>query len=294
MGWHFDRRHLVPGERLPMEFHARAVAPPAPLCCSPGTLAVDANNLHVPQLRACQLVDHAIAMLTFVERSPAAPVLPDDEFAATLYWRLVSTDSCEACHCGVLLTLRRLLLGMQIPLFVTADGRRERIVAFGMQNALRVAPFARHVMTPRDGCQVITPLSGCGVDATPTQAKLEVILGETPARVAHGGALHQLVWMRSDLGAEFVMDFTGAQYGVDEVLASTRTPFWLARIPEGRAAGEPCRVAHDFELRGTACLYSDAQLDPAVLENKIHAHVGLKIRDGVIGVLQHRQHANSS
>ena len=174
-GWHFDRRHLAQGERLPMQFYARAVAPPAPLRSATGTLAVDADALHVPQLQNCNLAEHARAMLCFVESS-TTPVLPDDTFPAALYWRMVSTDSCEASACGVLLTLRKLLLGMRIPLFVDkAGGGREPVVAFGMQTAIRIEPFTRHLMTPFDGCRVLSR-DGCRVDALRADANLEVLL----------------------------------------------------------------------------------------------------------------------
>ena len=44
-----------------------------------------------------------------------------------------------------------------------------------------------------------------------------------------------------------------------------------------------------FELVGRTCLYSESRLDPSLFANKMHSHIGLKIRDSALGVLEHRQ-----
>ena len=81
--WHFDRRHLAPGGRLPMQFYARAVPPPPPLHAG-DTVAVSASDVAVPQLAHCRLAPHARAALVFVETS-SEPVLPSERTTAPLY-----------------------------------------------------------------------------------------------------------------------------------------------------------------------------------------------------------------
>ena len=201
-----------------MQFYARVVPPPPPLTGSDGTAAVDASTVDVPQLAECGISPLASVALVFVEpltQEHGEPTMPDDAHAAPLYWRIVSTDSCEACHTGVLLTLRNLDYQRGVRVCATAaDGTPDPIVFYGMLNAERTAPFVRHVMTPR---------AGCHVDAA-RGTRPRVRLAEPARPAAYGGCMHQLVYLRTLSGAEYVLDFTGPQYGIDDRLPSTRTP----------------------------------------------------------------------
>ena len=85
---------------------------------------------------------------------------------------------------------------------------------------VRTQPFTRHVMTPIKGCTVEPP--------TPAHPKPTVHLASPVRPASHGGCVHQLVWLCTEDGNEFVMDFTGPQYGVDDELQATGTPFWCA------------------------------------------------------------------
>ena len=109
--WHFDRRHLTAGGRLPMQFYARVTPPPPPLGGMEPTAsaAVYADTINCPQLRGYAAAGYAHVALVFIEQAEGEPVLPSEALTAPLYWRLVSTDSCEALHLGVLLALRTLI-----------------------------------------------------------------------------------------------------------------------------------------------------------------------------------------
>lgn len=311
--WALDLQHKPPRDRLPMTLFARVV--PAPAALGGGLAPVSASALDAPQLPA--LVPHAQAALVFVETSNA-PVLPNELLAphpdgapadaATselLYWKIVSTDSCEALHTGALLTLRS-LVGIH-GLAVLDDDDGSPIVAFGMVNALRIAPFVRHVMVPRAGCTVETAVaddndgedahaadSNPGVVAPPSPAqplrlRQRVRFAEGPREAAHGGALHQLVWCRTAAGRELVLDFTGPQYGEDDRLEATGTPFWSARLPERRAAPHvPVRV-RGFDISEQVALFSEPQLPEALFAEQMHAHMGAWIRDSALAVLDHRK-----
>ena len=107
-GWHFDMRHGPPRDRLPMCFHARAVAAPAALHRSSPLEPVSLGEVEAPQLDGYGYSPLARPVLVFVEKT-TKPVLPDQlemqgKEGERLFWRLVSTDSCEAAHCGELIT----------------------------------------------------------------------------------------------------------------------------------------------------------------------------------------------
>ena len=89
--------------------------------------------------------------------------------------------------------------------------------------------------------------------------------------------------------SKLVMDFTGPQYGVDEFLPATGTPFWQARVPSGLAPDEPCRVAHGFELVGGVALFSGERVHEVALANSMHTHIGTLIATSALGVLDHRR-----
>ena len=85
------------------------------------------------------------------------------------------------------------------------------------------------------------------------------------------------------------IDFTGPQYGIDDTLPSTGTPFWRSCVPRGRAADAPCALpGRGFELVGTPQAFSEPRLPQSALDNQMHAHIGLLIRDAALGVLEHR------
>jgi hypothetical protein len=285
--WELDLRHSVGAQkgRLPMCFYARAVSAPSEL--GGGTAPVDASCVHVPQIDRAAYAPHARLALVFVEQSPT-PVLPHEflpmgdggesrrERAEQLYWRLVSTDSCEAVHCGALLTLRSLCeSGIGV-----VDERGDTIVEFGMQNALRHHPFTRHLMLPRAGCTIERRARGLPV----------VRVSEPPREAAHGAVMHQVVWARTRSGRELVMDFTGAQYGVEDRHPVTGTPFWHADVASADSDG----LVRGFELTGQTALFSGhgalrEMVESGPLANPMHAHIGTWIRDSALSVLEHRR-----
>ena len=220
-----------------MSFYARVVPAPPELSAH-GHIPVDAAGLDAPQLPT--LAPNARAALVFVETS-AKPVLPhellrdggDAAAAERLYWQLVSTDSCEAVHTGALLTLRA-LVGHGLAVRDDAHADRSPIVEFGMVNAVRLAPFTRHIMVPLAGTTVEVPRTTTTTPTTtrtlppphasPASAstharprangrasKARVRFAEAPRDAAHGGAMHQLVWCRTASGRELVFDLTGPQ-----------------------------------------------------------------------------------
>lgn len=260
-----------------MAFFARAVATPSELGGSVGPL--DAASIDVPQLDCLVLTPNAQVALVFVETSKT-PVLPHEmlpesiEEGERLYWRLVSTDSCEAVCTGALLTLRALAAaGIRV-----RDDQASSVVQFGMVNARRVEPFTRHIMVPR---------SGCTVDATSGRGGRPRVRLDAPLReVANGGALHQLVWMCTASGRQIVMDFTGPQYGIEDRLATTGTPCWHSEVTDLFGGASPVRVRGFDVLEGLA-LFSDPTLPEGF--NQINSYIGSWIRDSALGVLNHRR-----
>ena len=158
--WHFDMRHGPPRNRLPMAFHAKAVAAPAALCRQDPLKPVPLDEVEVPQMADYGYSPLARPVLVFVEKV-TKPLLPDEMAhgrtaeGECLFWRLVSTDSCEAAHCGALLTMRALHCERRLEIVDERSG--ERVRHFGMINAKRIAPFDRSVMVERDGVRVVPP-----------------------------------------------------------------------------------------------------------------------------------------
>ena len=100
------------------------------------------------------------------------------------------------------------------------------------------------------------------------------------------------MWCRTAAGRELVLDFTGPQYGEDDRLEATGTPFWSARLPERRAAPNvPVRV-RGFDISEQVALFSEPQLPEALLAEQMHAHMGAWIRDSALAVLDHRNLAH--
>uniref|UniRef100_A0A7S4F118 Uncharacterized protein n=1 Tax=Chrysotila carterae TaxID=13221 RepID=A0A7S4F118_CHRCT len=95
-------------------------------------------------------------------------------------------------------------------------------------------------------------------------------------RRTEDGSLHQLLWMRTCSGVEVVADFTGPQYGIDERLHATDTPFWRCEV------GPRLLSVYGFQLLGEPCRFSSFGGLPALpIENKVHLHVALLIRDSL-------------
>ena len=149
------------------------------------------------------------------------------------------------------------------------------MVDFGMINARRVRPFTRHVMLDRATVRVVPPATARGAGASPPKA--------LPRVPSYGGALHQLIMMRTSTGRELRMDFTGPQYGVDDCLAGTATPCWRCAVG--------CEAAHGYELVGGVAPFSTAQLHPGVMDTNsgVHAIIANWARDSALGVLAHRR-----
>ena len=241
--------------------------------------------MEAPQLTAEAGYEYsplADPVFVFVER-PKAPVMPDQalpphdgysrDASEKLFWRLASTDSCEAAHCGALLLLRTLVV--ERGLVVVDERSGESIVDFGMVNARRNQPFTRHIMVSREGVHV----SQSGRSGKPV---LTFHGDGMPRPPAHGGAMHQLVCMRTSAGRELLMDFTGPQYGLEERLPATGTPCWRCA-----AGGEESR---GFELIGRVAPFSDRRGLPAgVLDNQMHSYIANWVKDSALGVLDHRR-----
>ena len=283
--WHFDLRHKPPRGRLPMAFFVKAVAAPAALCRPNPLNPVPLDEVEAPQLADYEYSSLARPMLVFAERT-ARPLLPHEfEHGTTsegqqLYWRLVSTDSCEATHCGALLTMRALALERGVELIDEDSG--ETIVHFGMINARRIAPFERAVLVYRDGVRVQEEARG-GLPGTSTRKppRLTFDAESLPRRPTQGGALHQLIYMQTASGRELLMDFTGPQYGVEPTLPATGTPCWRCVLGSEASWG--------YQACGGVAAFSEpAQVHPAILKNQMHALVASWVRDSALGVLDHR------
>jgi hypothetical protein len=217
-------------------------------------------------------------------RITGGAVLPDEydaalgaDSSAALFWRLVATDSCEAVHMGALLALRR-LMGLHAASATPCDARGAPLADLGLQTAARVAPFARHVkLTPEQ--LAVDPPDGAG-----GPPRLRLAGGAAPLPPApHGGAMHQLVWLRAADGREWVCDFTGPQYGIEERLDATRTPFWCCDLGDG---GVALRSRYGFELQGEPVSFLPSVALPTdLLANEVHTHLAVWMRDSILGVM---------
>ena len=264
-----------------MAFFARAVSAPPDFRRHNPLKPVSLDDVDAPQLAEYGYSPLARPALVFVERvrQPATePILPDGlEHGATpegekLFWALVTTDSCEAAHCGALLTLRALVLERGVEVIDDTSG--EVVRDFGMLNALRVRPFVRHVMVDRSAVRVV----GTSSSGKPRIAFDEQHMPRVPSQ---GGAMHQLICLRTATGREILMDFTGPQYGVDERLPLTNSPCWRCDV-----GGE---VARGFELTGGVASFSDPRgVHEGVLNNQMHAYIANWVKDSALGVLAHR------
>ena len=108
------------------------------------------RQIDAPVLQLDSLSPLATPVLAFYTSGGDEHIRPDtlcDADAATaahIYWWLVSTDSCEAVHAGVLLALRR-LSALHSSEVGVCDERGCPLVAWGMQTAERIKPFERIV-----------------------------------------------------------------------------------------------------------------------------------------------------
>jgi hypothetical protein len=285
-GWRYDVRHSPPRGRSPLAFFARVVPAPDEIAAlAKGVSRVSSlltplerheRRLRAPALGLDSLSPLATPVLVFTELTGSEPSRPDSVCAgaaampaADLFWWMVCTDSCEAVHAGVLLTLRR-LSGMHASEVAIADDRGVPLVAWGMHTAERVLPFERLVKVSRADVRVTTAGSEVHLESPPV------------APASHGGAMHQLVWMRAADGRETVCDFTGCQYGVRESLGPTRTPFWSCDVSDG---GVALRRTYGFELHGEPASFLPNAPLPSIFDNQLHTVISTWIRDSAIGVI---------
>ena len=310
-GWIYDTRHSPPRGRLPLTFHARVVpspgelraligAPPArgldALLCFADGVRVDAPG--VPTQPTC-----ACAALVFVETS-AEPVLPADLIRGTrsgdgvavgthdeeeaLFWRLVTTDSCEVVALGVLLALRKL---RELGVSVISEGG-EPIEAFGMHTARRVSPYVRHVKLSRSGHRVVVADDGSAARVVPVSSAADDGGGRGVARGGGSvhcddGSLHQLVWLRDRGGASVLADWTGPQFGIDDTIPPTRTPHWRASA----SPREELEATRGLRLIGSALRFDGAELPSEYgiaigggddESSRMHVYVGEWIAESVV------------
>ncbi len=307
--WIYDTRHGPPRGRLPLTFHARVVPPPgelraligappargldALLCFADGQ-RVDAPG--VPTQPTC-----ARAALVFVETS-AEPVLPADLIRGTrsgdgvavgthdeeeaLFWRLVTTDSCEVVALGVLLALRKL---RDLGVSVISEGG-EPIEAFGMHTARRVSPYVRHVKLSRSGHRVVVADDGSAARVVPVSSAADDGGGRGGARGGGSvhcddGSLHQLVWLRDRGGASVLADWTGPQFGIDDTILPTRTPHWRASA----SPREELEATRGLRLIGSALRFDGAELPSEYgigggddASSRMHVYVGEWIAESVV------------
>jgi hypothetical protein len=208
--------------------------------CPPPPLSGGGPTLPLQQLDwaevAAQYAEHPSVrpLLAFHEHSEEHP-LPDELLSSLpagqrsdassterLYWQLVCTSKCEAVHMGIALALR--LLSVELTLWSDSRHGSEPIVDVGLVSADRVAPFERMVGVIRDAVEISAG------------RKVRLREGaELPQRPKKGGCAHRVLWLKTASGRQLLADFTGAQFGIDELLPATRTPFWCAPVDEVQA-----------------------------------------------------------
>ena len=289
--WRYDTSHSPPRGRLPLSFGSRVVRPPDALyhLCDHGPLVrLDRSQwrrqIDAPVLQLDSLSPLATPVLAFYTSGGDEHIRPDtlcdadSATAAHIYWWLVSTDSCEAVHAGVLLALRR-LSALHSSEVGVCDERGCPLVAWGMQTAERVKPFDRIVKVASESVRMGSSSSGGAVrmECSPTP----------PA--SHGGAMHQLIWLRAADGRETVFDFTGCQYGITESLEATQTPFWSCPIEKIDTYG--------FRLVGEPASFLPSEPLPSVFSTDVrdfvegsrgggmHLMLACWMRDSILGVM---------
>ena len=106
---------------------------------------------------------------------------------------------------------------------------------------------------------------------------------------SHGGAMHQLIWLRAADGRETVCDFTGCQYGITERLEATQTPFWSCPIEKIDTYG--------FRLVGEPASFLPSEPLPSVFSTDVrdfvegsrgggmHLMLACWMRDSILGVM---------
>ncbi|KAL1523910.1 hypothetical protein AB1Y20_018829 [Prymnesium parvum] len=206
---------------------------------------------------------------------PAEAAAAGVSAAELLFWRLVSTDTCEVTSMAIALCLRHMHASGILPLH---DERGVPIVAYGLQSADRVLPFVRHISLPNAYVQ----LDPIGED----RLRLHMQDDCFPTWPKGGGTRHRLLWLQAADGREIVADFTGPQYGIEDRLAATMTPFWSAPVLRSAEGSRYIDPRLGLQLRGSAAAFCGAQLPAGVFDDRSHMSMTLRARDSVLAVLR--------
>lgn len=261
--YRYDLSHSPPKGRLPLQLHLRLVDPPQHLRSVASAfshpLEKNTTGRHTSRKEISQRSCDGISRpeVSFVEYTRDA-VLPHElsdalatpmsiADAETHFWRLVSTDSCEALHGGIMRLLARLSSHAAFAGFPQAcDGRGVRLRDVGLQTARRVRSFSRlHKV------EAAAPLAAATLQELSASLDSRGAVGSSTGHDAEG-SLHQLLWLQAIDGGESVCDLTGPQYSIGEELATTGTPFWSAPLICDKRGGPGRRLhrAFGFELIG--------------------------------------------
>ena len=139
-------------------------------------------------------------------------------------------------------------------------------------------PFVRHVKLPRAAAHV----ERLGA----RRLRLRFDDGAIPDAPRAAGGSHRLLWFQTADGRELVADFTGPQYGIEDRIEETATPFWCAQVRRMADGSREIDPRFGLKLRGAAAAFCGEQLPPGVFDLRGHMNVTLRIRDSVLGVLE--------
>lgn len=211
--------------------------------------------------------------LVLLEDSPTR-TLPDElDPTATraeseqLFWRLVCTDQCEAVHMGVALALRI----FSAELALTIDGKV--VENIGLVSCERTEPFTRHIVARREDCEV----SGGGSSGS-TVVRFDEGKAPRPPK-KRGGVAHRVLWFKSG-GRQVLADFTGPQYGLEDRLEASGTPFYRVDVED---------VERRFGLTpipGCGGSFLGEALPLGIFDEKQQMCASLRVRDAVLEQLQ--------
>eukprot|EP00966_Prymnesium_polylepis_P252268 5832280-Prymnesium_polylepis.1 len=162
------------------------------------------------------------------------------------------------------------------------DDRGVEFVGYGLQSADRTEPFTRHVSVPLAAARVQTGGGG-------RRARL-LFEGDAsvPDSPRAAGVSHRLLWLQAADGREIVADFTGPQYGIEDRLPETATPFWCAAVVRSLGGTRSIDPRFGLRLRGPPAAFCGERLPAGVFDLRAHMNVTLRIRDSVLGVLRQR------
>ena len=257
-------------DRAPLSLDfLRGTSPPSPLGKSSVlaiTDAIDCSSLKDPY-DGTPALPHAVFLESTGERTLPTEFLPGDpKVSERLFWRLVCTDQCEAVHMGVALAVRILWDNL------TLMDEGTPIVDFGLVSADRTAPFARHI-----------PLMKVDCDAAPSSDGRTKLWTRTPppGPAKPGGCAHRVLWLRTADGRQKLADFTGAQFGIDERLPATATPFWSAGV-ELLVSRVSC---YGLTPRPNAVSFIGVSLPLGIFDSRPQMVAALRVRDRILRVL---------